>query len=327
VPGDGDSPPQAGIALCLSGGGYRAMLFHLGALWRLNELAYLPKLARISSVSGGSITAGVLGLKWNRLAFDGLGVAARLREEVIDPIRAMADHTLDVRDVLIGLLTPGTVADRVARSYQDHLFGDATLQDFPDNPRFVINATSVQSGVLWRFSKPFMADWQVGLVKNPNAVSNGSRGVIRVPTRPVPGAIGPDAVHVRAGLRRRPAGRTYTSEAILTAGAGSTIPRFGNRVEELPDGAGQRRGRAPGCGSGSSHGLGTSRVADQRPDRQPGARPSSATVDRIVHQPTTLRHVLGSAQQHEELCGTRCAAMSVRSYTAPRSGTDAARCD
>ena len=29
--------PQPGIGLCLSGGGYRAMLFHLGALWRLNE--------------------------------------------------------------------------------------------------------------------------------------------------------------------------------------------------------------------------------------------------------------------------------------------------
>ena len=37
------------------------MLFHLGTLWRLNELGYLPKLARISSVSGGSITNGVLG--------------------------------------------------------------------------------------------------------------------------------------------------------------------------------------------------------------------------------------------------------------------------
>ena len=45
------------VALCLSGGGYRAMLFHLGALWRLNELGYLKKLARISSVSGGSITS------------------------------------------------------------------------------------------------------------------------------------------------------------------------------------------------------------------------------------------------------------------------------
>jgi hypothetical protein len=32
------SQPSPGMALCLSGGGYRAMLFHLGTLWRLNEL-------------------------------------------------------------------------------------------------------------------------------------------------------------------------------------------------------------------------------------------------------------------------------------------------
>src|SRR5256885_13934467 len=66
--------PDDGIALCLSGGGYRAMLFHLGAVWRINELGLLPRLARISSVSTGSIVAGVLGLKWHRLRFDAAGV-------------------------------------------------------------------------------------------------------------------------------------------------------------------------------------------------------------------------------------------------------------
>src|SRR5881397_1051954 len=79
---DTDKPPRPGIALCLSGGGYRAMLFHLGALWRLNELAYLPKLARISSVSGGSITAGVLGHRWHTLAFVN-DVATTFQKEVV----------------------------------------------------------------------------------------------------------------------------------------------------------------------------------------------------------------------------------------------------
>ncbi len=37
----GDDSPALGIGLCLSGGGYRAMLFHLGVLWRLAELGYL----------------------------------------------------------------------------------------------------------------------------------------------------------------------------------------------------------------------------------------------------------------------------------------------
>jgi len=29
---------QEGMALCLSGGGYRAMLFHTGVLWRINQI-------------------------------------------------------------------------------------------------------------------------------------------------------------------------------------------------------------------------------------------------------------------------------------------------
>ena len=75
-----ESGPTPGIALCLSGGGYRAMLFHVGALTRLNELGYLPKIDRVSSVSGGSITAGVLGKQWRHLRFNGVGSAENFNE-------------------------------------------------------------------------------------------------------------------------------------------------------------------------------------------------------------------------------------------------------
>ncbi len=123
---------EDGIALCLSGGGFRAMLFHCGVLWRLNELGVLCKLARVSSVSGGSITAGVLGLAWRDLAFENDGVAKQLRPKVIDRLQALADQTLDVGTILSGSLLPGvSVGDRVEHAYRKHLFGDATLQDFP----------------------------------------------------------------------------------------------------------------------------------------------------------------------------------------------------
>src|SRR5262249_32265912 len=166
IPGDAAQQPQPGIALCLSGGGYRAMLFHLGALWRLNELAYLPKLSCISSVSGGSITARVLGIHWNKLGFVN-DVATRFVEEVVTPIRAMANETIDVGDVLKGIFLPGSIGDKVVGSYNKLLFNGATLQDLPDAPRFVINATNVQSGALCGFPKPYMWDWRVGKVPNP----------------------------------------------------------------------------------------------------------------------------------------------------------------
>jgi len=168
IPGDPPHDrPQPGVALCLSGGGYRAMLFHLGALWRLNDLGWLQKLDRVSSVSGGSITAGVLARNWGELDFDDTGVAGGFRTALVDPIHALAGETIDVSAGLKGAFLPGSIADRLAGSYDEHLFDEATLQDLPDRPRFVFNATNLQSGVLWRFSKPYMWDYRVGRIENP----------------------------------------------------------------------------------------------------------------------------------------------------------------
>ncbi len=182
---DPSKAPRPGIGLCLSGGGYRAMLFHLGAIWRLNELGLLRKnivvagaeaigpqhLVRVSSVSGGSITAGTLALNWKSLTFDAANVATNLGPMVVEPIRAMASTTIDVSAILKGkLLLWKNVAGEIAAAYRKHLFRKATLQDLPadrEGPRFVINATSLQSKVLWRFSKPFMGDYRVGLIRNP----------------------------------------------------------------------------------------------------------------------------------------------------------------
>ena len=163
-PGSG---PQPGVGLCLSGGGYRAMIFHVGVLWRLCQAGVLRSVSRISSVSGGSITAGLLALKWKQLSFDPARLDADFARLVVEPLRALASETIDADAIILGLVLPGRVSDRVVAAYQQHLFGDATLQDLPDAPRFVINATNVQSGVLWRFSKPFMGDYRVGLVNAP----------------------------------------------------------------------------------------------------------------------------------------------------------------
>jgi len=163
--------PKPGIALCLSGGGYRAMIFHLGALWRMNQLGFLKKLARVSSVSGGSITAGVLALAWKDLRFNASGVAENLEELVIKRLRRFANNTIDQGSIIKGILMPRhSISDEVTEAYKDHLFGNATLRDLPadnEGPRFIINATNVQSKVLWRFSRPYMGDYRVGLVNNP----------------------------------------------------------------------------------------------------------------------------------------------------------------
>ena len=169
IRGEAEAEPADGTALCLSGGGYRAMMFHVGVLWRLNEAAMLPVLDRVSSVSGGSITAGVLAMNWAHLGFNRAGIAEEFVSEVMEPIRDMSRRTVDLRSVLVGVGLPFTsVSDRVVKAYRKYLFAKTTLQDLPDRPRFVINATNLESGVLMRVSKPYLADYRVGRVNEPD---------------------------------------------------------------------------------------------------------------------------------------------------------------
>ena len=219
---DSGRNPEDGMALCLSGGGYRAMLFHVGCLWRLNEWGYLPKLARVSSVSGGSITAGVLGMNWGKLAFDSNRVAQAFDATVVQPIRALAGKTIDEGSILSGIVLPGSVSDKVIEAYRKHLFGDATLQALPNSPAFIINATNVQSGVLWRFSRAYMADYRVGLVRNPQvalAVAVAASSAFPPVLSPLrievdAGAYDPPSGHASEDLHRDP----FLTDVVLTDG-------------------------------------------------------------------------------------------------------------
>lgn len=157
-----------GIALALSGGGYRAVLFHCGALRRLNELGVLSKLERISCVSGGSIIAGLLAVKWPRLTADGNGAFINLTSEVVDPLQAFCSRTLDVGAVLWGAVNPfKSAVDELVDAYRDRLGLDVSLRSLGvAGPRFVFNATNYATGVSFRFSAPYCGDYRIGLIKD-----------------------------------------------------------------------------------------------------------------------------------------------------------------
>jgi NTE family protein len=158
---------ETGTLLALSGGGYRAMLFHVGALWRLNQLGELRKLTHVSSVSGGSIVAGLLAARWDKLEFDSQGIARRFGEEIATPLMRLADHTIHTLPTLEGLLPFRSAGKALARSYRKHLFGRTMLSDVPASPKFVFNATSLQTGAIWTFEKESMGDPVVGRVRHP----------------------------------------------------------------------------------------------------------------------------------------------------------------
>jgi NTE family protein len=214
-----DRTLEPGIGLCLSGGGYRAMVFHTGVLWRLYDAGILGRVKRISSVSGGSIVAALLGLKWDRLSFDPSRIQADFIPQVVEPIRSLASETIDAEAIVFGLALPGRISDRIASAYEHHVFGKATLQDLPDDPRFVINATNVQSGVLWRFMKPYMRDYRVGMVEKPDiplATAVAASSAFPPVLSPVEMRLDPKRFTPNSGLdlQREP----FTSKVVLTDG-------------------------------------------------------------------------------------------------------------
>jgi NTE family protein len=173
IPGDDpNEPPLDGAALCLSGGGYRAMLFHVGVIWRLNELGYLDrsKLKRVSSVSGGSITAGVLAMQWKALDLETNPQAppVKFRSLFVDKVRDLAQRTVDLPAAIAGLADLGLHGSHLANFY-GQTYGQTKLSDLSDSgPLFIFNSTSLQTGELMRFCKPYMADWRIGKISNPD---------------------------------------------------------------------------------------------------------------------------------------------------------------
>jgi NTE family protein len=158
--------------LALSGGGFRAALFHLGGLWRLNELGWLKRIAEITSVSGGSITAAYLGLHWKNLTFDSNGVATNFTDEIVPPLRDFCSRTIDIGSIVGGLISPfHRPIDLVAGHYKRRLYGNKFLQDLPadnEGPRFTIYATNLQTGASVRFSQPYLADYRLGKIETPH---------------------------------------------------------------------------------------------------------------------------------------------------------------
>ncbi|MFC4427107.1 patatin-like phospholipase family protein [Deinococcus navajonensis] len=154
---------RTGSGLCLSGGGYRATLFHLGAARRLNELDLLGDLHAVSSVSGGSLFAGMLAthLPWPLVSSFSRPEWAAFEQAV----QRLCSQDLRTRPLLSRLapwnwLGPGAV-ERMAALLDPH-YGGRALHDLPPAPRFLLCATDLTFGVNWTFSRTLSGDYQAG---------------------------------------------------------------------------------------------------------------------------------------------------------------------
>jgi predicted acylesterase/phospholipase RssA len=149
-------PPIDDVALCLSGGGYRATLFELGIVWRLNELGVLPHVRRVSSVSGGSILAAHLVNQWPNLKFDEHGVAGNFELLIAAPLLKLTRETLDWTSAAKSAFSFKPPSHFVAKAYDRVLFKGQTLGGLSragNVPTLALNATRLEDGSVWNFGQ------------------------------------------------------------------------------------------------------------------------------------------------------------------------------
>lgn len=163
---------SSGIALCLSGGGYRASLFHLGALRRLHELGLLRRLDALSSVSGGSIFSAFLADAMVKKGVSNSLDFPDWENDVAKPFRQFTSDDIRTLPVLCNLLwnwiwpTPRLL--QLESTYRSRLTS-LSLAQLPEIPRFILCSTDLTFGVNWEFGRGYAGDYQVGYSKKAGA--------------------------------------------------------------------------------------------------------------------------------------------------------------
>jgi NTE family protein len=151
------------IALALSGGGFRATVFHLGVLARLAEEDQLENVTYLSTVSGGSLCTGLVyalnKFQWPNSKVYKEKVLPEARKVITTKdlkgamITRVLTHILDITD---------TRADDLSELIREHWGINFSLKDLPEAPRWMINATCYETGKNWRFERFRMGDYAFG---------------------------------------------------------------------------------------------------------------------------------------------------------------------
>jgi predicted acylesterase/phospholipase RssA len=183
---------MAKLGLALSGGGFRATLFHLGVVRFLRDAGVLRDVTDVASVSGGSILAAHLVLNWDQYNGDDerFGeAAAKILKFVQFDVRNHIVRRLPLLYVL-GFLArriPGrpqvlTANEILERCYARFLYGDRCLYELPEKPRLHMLATNVSNGGLSVFNRDglFIQQRTEAGVPEFERVSGRMAGIARV---------------------------------------------------------------------------------------------------------------------------------------------------
>ncbi len=197
---ESDKPREIGLAL--SGGGARAIAFHLGCLRALHDLGLLRQLQVISSVSGGSVIAAMYAYSNNSfLEFDAC-IVDLLRRGLQDDIVRAVRRPNSIRKAVWSLVMTGGVSglhmvsrlipslpipqwfgrgkpppfrmfsgSEGFRDAMEQQFGNKLLSDVArDSLDIVVNATELRTGSAFRFGSRESGCWRFGTIASKDAL-------------------------------------------------------------------------------------------------------------------------------------------------------------
>jgi NTE family protein len=175
------------IGLALSGGGSRAMAFHLGCLRALHDLGVLENVSVLSTISGGSVIGALYAYTpENSFAEFESHIRSILRRGFHNPLTrellAPLNMLAGLRDLSTGALRSARSAlnlgdttpqqrqsrtDLFRRVLSDSVFGDLQLSSARRRDmEVVIGACELRTGSAFRFSSRSIGGWRHGIALN-----------------------------------------------------------------------------------------------------------------------------------------------------------------
>jgi len=202
---DESTRPQETFAIALSGGGSRAMAFHLGCLRSLHKADLLQNVTVISSVSGGSVLAALycyhngdfdsferIARKFIKQGF--VGPAIRIAFTTLEGIKALACFSRMAIDRIAAFIVrcfllaiSPDVIENIEWIHESHLrrsasrttilqrvfseiFESSTLSKLrSDKPKLIIVACELRNKTAFYFASDGAGSWRLGMA-DPNNI-------------------------------------------------------------------------------------------------------------------------------------------------------------
>lgn len=192
---------EAPIGLVLSGGGVRAMAFHLGVMKLLAERGLLEAVSRVSTVSGGSLLVGLVlqgnGLRWPSSGGFLCSVYPTIRSKLCE--RSLQWGALRQLGAVGNLRFLLSRANLLALALKHEWGISARLIDLPVDPEWSINGTTAETGKRFRFKSTSFGDYTLGYAEPGDFPLADALAV----SAAFPGGFGPLAIDAAAFVWRK----------------------------------------------------------------------------------------------------------------------------